>query len=110
MTIYLISERIKQLCRERGWSYYKLAKEAGFEQSTLSPILHEKNMPSLYTLSDICKAFNITPGSFFDCQLFENFASTDNYIKLWKQLNKTEREKVLIYMCGLLHKEINEEA
>lgn len=109
MDIHIISKRIIQLCGERRWSFYKLAKEAGFDQSTLTPILHEKNMPNLYTLSDICKAFDITLADFFSCQLFEGAVSTDNFIELWKQLNKTEREKVLIYMYGLLHKEINEE-
>ena len=104
MDIKLISQRITQLCKERGWSYYRLAKEAGFQQATLFPILHEKNMPNLYTLNDICNALGITLSEFFHCDLFEVINNTDNYIELWEQLNNGEKEKVLIYMCGLLHK------
>ena len=109
MNIELISQRITQLCQDRRWSYYKLAKEAGFQQATLFPILHNKNMPNLYTLNEICNAFNITLSDFFRCELFETINYADNYIQLWKELNNKDKEKVLIYMNGLLHKEIPEE-
>ena len=102
MDIKLISQRITQLCKEREWSYYRLAKEAGFQQATLFPILHERNMPNLYTLNDICKAFNITLSDFFHCDLFDTVNNSDNYIQLWEQLNNEEKEKVLIYINGLL--------
>ncbi len=109
MNIESISKRITQLCKERNWSYYRLAKEAKFQQATLFPILHNKNMPNLYTLNDICKALNITLSEFFHCELFENVNLTDKYIELWGKLSNKDKEKVLIYMYGLLQKEIPKE-
>lgn len=108
MNINLISQRITQLCKKRGWSYYRLAKECGFEQSTLFPILHERNMPNLYTLNDICKAFDITLSDFFRCELFESDnIPTDDFFILWSQLSLSERELTKAYMSGLLHKKID---
>lgn len=110
MDIKVIKRRISELCDERNWSYYRLAKEAGFQQSTLKSIIKEKNMPSLYTLSKICDAFGITLSSFFDDPLFETKEYSDKmFNSLWETLSSTEKEKVLIYMHGLLGKEIKKE-
>lgn len=111
MDICSINKRISELCNEKGWSYYRLAKEAGFQQSTLKSIIKEKNMPSLYTLSKICKAFKITIYDFFNSELFvaSNTYSNNNFNNLWNELSTSDKEKVLIYMHGLLHREIKKE-
>lgn len=108
MDIKSIHHRIDVLCKEKGWSYYRLAKKAGFQQSTLKSIIKEQYMPSLYTLDKICIAFNITMSDFFNAN---DFNSKNNekelFLSLWEELSATDHEKVLIYMHGLLHKEIN---
>lgn len=110
MDIKSISKRLEQLCKERNWSYYRLAKEAGFQQSTLKSIIKEKNMPSLYTLSKICDAFNISVQDFFSSEVFnDSHNSNQQLLSLWSDLDRNDKEKVLIYMHGLLHKEIKEE-
>lgn len=110
MDIQSIHQRIEQLCKQKGWSYYRLAKEAGFQQSTLKSITTEKYMPSLYTLNKICIALNITMSDFFDTSIF-NYNNNEKqlFISLWNELPPEDREKVLIYMHGLLHKEIRKE-
>ena len=111
MDIHSINKRIAELCAKNDWSYYKLSKEAGFQQSTLKSITKEKNMPSLYTLSKICRAFGITISDFFNSELFvtANKQLNDDFINLWNELSLTDKEKVMIYMHGLLHKEIKKE-
>ena len=109
MDIKSISQRITKLCNQRNWSYYRLSKEAGFEQSTLKSISKEKNMPSLYTLEKICKAFDISISDFFDDEIFQNKKGAPPFLKLWKELSSDDKEKVLIYMAGLSKKGISEE-
>lgn len=110
MKIEAINKRISQLCKMREMSYYRLAKEGNLSESVLSAIRKEKNLPSLETLEKICKAINITMSEFFNSELFEiNTKSKELYIALWQELSATDKEKVLIYMHGLLHKEITKE-
>ena len=58
-----VAKRILQLREERQWSEYRLAKEAGISQSTLSNLSSRGNNPSVYTLEKIAGAFGL---SFFD--------------------------------------------
>ena len=56
---------IKKLCEERGWSNYRLAKEAGISQSSLNNLFRRNNIPTIPTLEAICKGFGITLSQFF---------------------------------------------
>ena len=109
MEIEAINKRISQLCKIRGMSYYRLAKESGLSESVLSSIRRKNNLPSLDTLEKICKSVNITMSEFFNSELFETSKnSKELYIALWQELSIDDKEKVLIYMHGLLHKQIHE--
>ena len=57
---------IKELCAERDWSYYQLAKSSGLSYSTISTLLNNNNLPSLTTLEKICSGFGISLADFFD--------------------------------------------
>jgi transcriptional regulator with XRE-family HTH domain len=60
-----ILSRIKILRDERGWSNYKLAKEAGISENSLNNLFRRNNMPTIPTLESICKGFGITLSQFF---------------------------------------------
>ena len=60
-----VLDRIKQLMDQRGWSVYRLCKESGLAQSTLSHVFHKDSEPTISTLETICKAFGLTLGEFF---------------------------------------------
>ena len=47
MTENNIIEHIKELCAERQWSYYKLAKESGIAYSTIGTMLSKTAAPSM---------------------------------------------------------------
>ena len=50
---------------ERGWTDYRLAKEANLSPSTVTNMLNRDNAPTLPTLETVCKAFGITLAQFF---------------------------------------------
>lgn len=57
--------RILQLMKERNWTAYRLAKEAGLPQSTITNLFKRSTTPSIPTLETICKGFGITMAQFF---------------------------------------------
>lgn len=104
----IINKRISDLCREKGWSIYRLAKESGIQNSTINAMFKNNHTPNFYSLQKICDGLQITLSGFFDCELF-NCYPTSIITDLWNNLNDNDKEKVLIYMHGLLHKEIPKE-
>ncbi len=60
-----IQVRLKNLMKERGWSEYRLAKEAKISQTTITNLFKRNNLPTLPTLEAICTAFDITLAQFF---------------------------------------------
>ena len=60
-----VLKRIKELMNAKGWSEYRLAKEAELPQSTISHLFKRNNAPTYPTVEAICKAFGITLSHFF---------------------------------------------
>jgi transcriptional regulator with XRE-family HTH domain len=100
-----ILQRITGLCRERGWSLYKLADEAGIKSSTLTNLYARNNMPTVATIHKLCSAFNISLSQFFQLDgRYDNNLSDDEQILIdtWNQLNSSDRQVVQAYIDGLL--------
>ena len=97
-------DHIKELCKQRNWSYYRLAKEANMPYSTVNAILTKPYMPSIPTLRKICAGFGLSLSQFF---AYENDykAKEDNQtkcIKLFQSLDQHSQELALVYMNGLI--------
>ena len=58
-------KRIRELMAERGWTDYRLAKEANLSHSTVTNMFNRNNAPTLPTLEAVCQAFGITLTQFF---------------------------------------------
>lgn len=58
-------KRIRELMAERGWTDYRLAKEANLSHSTVTNMFNRNNAPTLPTLEAVCQAFGITLAQFF---------------------------------------------
>ena len=87
--------RIQQLMAERGWTLYRLAKEADISWSTLHNMFKRNNDPSIYTLECICKGMGMTLAQFFDVD--NQMGLTDEQrqlIQQWSRLN--DRDKRLV--------------
>ena len=101
-----VLEKITKLKNERGWSFYKLAKQANIPQSTLSNLFSRENSPNMATLTSICNAFGMSLAQFFadtpDSTLTEE---QKKILKKWVLLNESQKEKVTIYLKGLLQEQ-----
>ena len=53
------------LLQERGWTPYRLAKEAGISDATIGNIFRRNTLPTLPTLEAICRGFKISLAQFF---------------------------------------------
>lgn len=60
-----ILNRIKQLKDERGWSNYRLAKEAGISEGALNNLFRLNNQPTIPTLEALCKGLGVSLSQFF---------------------------------------------
>ena len=45
-----VIQHIQDLCKERSWTYYRLAKEADIPYSTLNNMVNRTNIPTIPTL------------------------------------------------------------
>ena len=98
-----VIQHIKDLCAERNWTYYKLAKEAELPYSTISNMLHRGNIPSVPTLQKMCNGFGISLTSFFHPDM-ENVCLTEDQqevINIFNKLSLEERKQFIAYGMGL---------
>lgn len=98
-------ERIIELRKERQWSEYHLAKEAGISQSTLSNLINRGNNPSVYTLEKIAHAFGLTLSQFFNTDEERMYVTgvQKELLEYWNCMDRIQREKTLSYIKGLLN-------
>lgn len=79
----------------RGWSEYRLAKESGVPQSTISNIFNRNYQPSIASLEIICKAFGITLAQFFaDGNFVELTDEQNEFFQRWAAL-KPEQKRLI---------------
>lgn len=60
-----VTEKIRRLMQERGWSMYMLSKKSGLSSTTIQTMFARSTLPSIPTLEAICTAFGITMSQFF---------------------------------------------
>ena len=99
-----VMRRIEALCKERGWSHYRLAKESGITYSTLCMMFRRTNAPSIYTLSRICSGFGITLSQFFGSEPVALPLSEDQraLLERWERLSPEDRRTLKRFWDFLL--------
>ena len=91
-----VRERLIQLQQQRGWTDYRIAKEAGLSSNTVSNIYRRYNVPSISTLEALCKAFGITMAQFFaEDDLVELTPEVRELVEKWSAL--TDDQKAAIW-------------
>lgn len=96
-------KRIKQLMEERGWTDYRLAKEAKLSHSTVTNMFNRNNGPTLPTLESVCEAFGITLAQLFS-DADEPFKLTDEQQVLfarWSSLTDKQKQLLLDLMSTM---------
>ena len=90
-----VKERLIQLQQQRGWTDYKIAKEAGISSNTVSNIYRRNNVPSIPTLEALCKAFGITMAQFFaEDDLVELTPDVRELVEKWAALTEDQKAAV----------------
>jgi len=99
-------ERIKELCKERGYSYYELAKRSQIPYSTLNTMILKNNSPTLPTLCKLCEGFGISMIQFFDGteSLQALTPAQQECMQLFSALPPQDQQLALAYMKGLAHR------
>ena len=101
-----VNLRIKELCNERGYSYYELAKRSEIPYSTLNTMMLKENQPSLSTIRKLCKGFGITLLQFFNTEDVPVALSKTQKecLALFDVLTPEEQALTMAYMKGLAHR------
>ncbi len=91
-----IRKRLIELQQQRGWSDYRIAKEAGLSSNTVSNIYRRGNTPSLSTLESLCKAFDLTLAQFFaEDNLVELTPEQKNLFNKWTVLTPEQKNALM---------------
>ena len=61
-----VRARLQQLMKDRGWTIYRVAKEADIPWSTVRNMFKRNTDPSIATLESLCRGMGITLSQFFD--------------------------------------------
>jgi transcriptional regulator with XRE-family HTH domain len=92
-----ILDRIKQLRDERGWSNYKLAKEANISEGSLNNLFRLNNQPTIPTLEALCAGFGISLSQFFAAgeEAIALNEEQRQMLDIWATLNKEQKTALL---------------
>ncbi len=98
-----VTDRINEICKARGWSYYRLAKASDIPYSTLNTMLRKSNVPSVPSLIKICNGFGISLSEFFSGHDETVLLTEDQKecLQCWNLLDERNKELALVYMKGL---------
>ena len=98
-----IAERIIKLNEKRGWSVYRLAKEAKISSSTLTNMMRRGTCPSLTTLERLCEAYGITLAEFLYDQedLIHLNEAQKRHLDHWNLLTERQKRAVELFIDGL---------
>lgn len=104
-----VLQRISQLCEQRHWSLYRLAKEANIPYSNLNNIFHRGTCPTIPTLEKICTGLEISLSEFFEFyttpKIDSKFTESEtDLVYLFRTLSKKDQELLQVYLNGLCHK------
>lgn len=91
-----VTERIERLLEQRKWTIYRLGKESGVPQSTLSHIFRNDSEPTISTLESICRGLGISLVEFFsDGELASLTTEQRDILNKWAKLSAEQKQLVL---------------
>lgn len=91
-----VLERVRQLMREKKWTYYKLAKECGIPEATVYNMERRNTVPSMPTLEAICESMGITLAQFFaEGEMVEMTPDLKELFDVWVDLSPKTKTALL---------------
>lgn len=91
-----VTARVRELMDARGWTIYRVAKEAGIPWSTVRNMFKRNTEPSVATLESICNGMGITLAQFFDLEGPNSLTDRQQLlVSQWSVLNEKDQALVL---------------
>lgn len=101
-----VKARLQQLMDERGWTIYKVAKEANIPWSTVRNMFKRNTEPSIATLESICNGMGMTLPQFFDTENVMGLTTEQcHLIQEWSKLNGRNKHLVCELVEALKEKQ-----
>jgi len=91
-----VLKKIEEINRSKEWSMYRLSKESGIAQSTLSSLFGRRANISLPKLGRICQAFGLKMSDFFSL-LEEETEEGDSGQKDYEIIEMVQKTAALSY-------------
>lgn len=93
-----ITERIMELCTDKGWTLRMLSEEAGLSEGTIYKWKRGKE-PTTTTLNKVCKAFGITEFQFLTGCYADGLSDGQKFLlDRWGCLTDIEKDALLNLM------------
>lgn len=97
-----IKARLQAIMDERGWTMYKVAKEADIPWSTVRNMFKRNTEPSVTTLESICAGMGITLAQFFHSGCSANLTDAQRQLVMkWNNLNEHDKKLIFDLMDSL---------
>ena len=91
-----IHERLNTFLKEKGWTRYRLARESGLSESTITNIFKRGNTPTIATLEIICTSTGVTLSQFFaENEMIELSPELKSLFDEWQFLSSEQKDAVL---------------
>ena len=91
-----VQDRLNELLKKQGLSRYKLAKQSGVPEETLTNIFTRGSVPTIATLELICKGLNITISQFFsDNDMIELTPELKELFENWTKLSDEKKAVIM---------------
>lgn len=97
-----VVDKVEELCRERGWTHYRLSKECGIAHSTLHNTLRQGTIPQLSTIDRLCDAFGISLAQFFDDDTGAHLSVQErNMLNGYRELSEDQKKTAELFVKWL---------
>ena len=91
-----VTERLDYILKKHGWTRYRLSKESGIAEATITNIFHRGTVPTINTLEQICRAMNISLAEFFtDNDVVELTPEFKEFYETWMCLTDDKKAVIL---------------
>lgn len=101
-----ILDKIEHMLIERNWTEKELSIRADISQSTINTWYRKRQIPTLYSLDKISKAFGITLSQLLaeDGDLIELSDQDREFLKLYNSAEPKQKEVLLTFLQSFARK------